>query len=892
MAPETVKAIVSDLTAEEMELARLLEQYYNSFATQEINRISNVLYGYDKAMGKNYAPIYTNRNYTKAEFGVFDQTAEGVGNLKGRQYAVNPSYNISAFDAFERHVDQTSRFVGMAIPARNWTTLMNWREKNNSTGDVITHKWGEEGKKYITDLITTLQAGDDVKNDTVSNSLAKLQSTYITAIFGANPSIVLKQLGSIPLASAYLDARNVPNPIQIKNIDRSLIAKYTQDLEWRTMGYSMPETKHLKDNPNWTQTNKFYGFVFGGDAITAMDGWAASVLWPWAENKVRREHPDLEVGTKEQVDKGESPFYKKVAELFEDAVARSQSTSDEIHQSSLRKSKNPIARAFTLFRSDSAQTYNTLRQKIGEAQYYARTGAEAKVKAAAKKAVGAAFVSLALNAMWGESINFLMALWKNKGKYYRDEEEELTLQSVLGEMVSGMLGSFAGVVTFGEEIFEVIGNLLTGEKIYDIETPGMEQLNDLITSVSTAGGSMREIISGAADVAENGGNVWKYFSDNSHDILGSIKDLAEKVVMYLPGLPASGVPVSNIEGYLLGAVKWLSPELGTAYDDFFASVDKSDLSGLEGDALKSRLGRILRDRGATDSDETVQELADLYEAGYKSAVPSATPDSVTVEGEKRELGAHQQQVYEKIWSGIVADVLDEIIASDGYADADTEGRAKILSRLYSYAAEKAKAELFDDYEISTAAGKIDAAKEGGELTADCFVTEDYKDLVDAGLESEDAYDLIDRIEEAIDNAGDDGIESIDKWRICVNMFRDSSDQLAALSMVMTPAQLEKAEMANEYGVDPEAYVSFYEVRKNYDADGNGRYTQAEFKAAIDSMGNRCTAEQKAVLWQLATGSTSAKNNPYSSAVGQKIIDAKQAAKDAEAELPRLILGGG
>lgn len=892
MAPETVKAIVSDLTAEEMELARLLEQYYNSFATQEINRISNVLYGYDKAMGKNYAPIYTNRNYTKAEFGVFDQTAEGVGNLKGRQYAVNPSYNISAFDAFERHVDQTSRFVGMAIPARNWTTLMNWREKNNSTGDVITHKWGEEGKKYITDLISSLQAGEDAKSETVSNWASKLQSTYITAIFGANPSIVLKQLGSIPLASAYLDARNVPSAVQVKNIDRNLIAKYTQDLEWRTMGYSMPETKHLKENPNWTQTNKFYGFVFGGDAITAMDGWAASVLWPWAENKVRREHPNLEVGTKEQIDKGESPFYKKVAELFEDALARSQSTSDEIHQGSLRKSKNPITRAFTLFRSDSAQTYNTLRQKIGEAQYYARTGADEKVKATAKKAVGAAFVSMALNAMWAESINFLMALWKNKGKRYRDEEEELTLQSVLGEMVSGMLGSFAGVVTFGEEIFEVIGNLLTGEKIYDIETPGMEQINDLITSISTAGGSMREIVSGAADVVENGGDVWKYFKDNSPDILGSIKDLAEKVVMYLPGLPASGIPVSNIEGYLLGAVKWMSPELGTAYDDLFASVDKGDLSGLKGDALKSRLGRILRDRGATDSDETVQELAALYEAGHKSAVPGATPDSVTVDGEKRELGTYQQQVYEKAWTGIVADVLDEIVVSEGYADADTEGRSKILSRLYSYASEKAKAEVFDDYEINTAAEKIDAAKEGGELTADCFMTEDYKELIGAGLKSEDAYELIDRIEEAVDSAGDDGIESVDKWRICVDMFRDSSDQLAALSMVMTSAQLEKAEMANENGVDPEAYVSFYEIRKNYDADGNGRYTQAEVKAAIDSMGNRCTAEQKAVLWQLATGSTSAKNNPYSSAVGQKIIDAKKAAKDAEAELPRLILGGG
>ena len=40
----------------------------------------------------------------------------------------------------------------------------------------------------------------------------------------------------------------MPNPAQIHRIDRNLISKYTQDLEWRTMGYSMPETKQLKDN--------------------------------------------------------------------------------------------------------------------------------------------------------------------------------------------------------------------------------------------------------------------------------------------------------------------------------------------------------------------------------------------------------------------------------------------------------------------------------------------------------------------------------------------------------------------------------------------------------------------------------------------------------------------
>lgn len=988
MAPETVKAIVKDLTAEEMELAQILDRYYNTFATQEINKVSNILYGYDKAMGKNYAPIYTNRNYTKTEFGVFDTTAEGVGNLKGRQYAVNPSYNISAFDAFERHVDQTARFCGMAIPARNWTNLMNWREKNNSTGDVITHKWGEEGKRYITDLITTLQAGDDAKSESVSTLASRLQSNYISAVFGANPSIVLKQLGSIPLAGAYLDARNMPTPAQISKIDRSLISKYTQELEWRTMGYATPETKQLKDNPNWTQTNKAFKFVFGGGAITAMDGWAASTLWPWAENKVRREHPELAVGTKAQIDAGESAFYKKVAEEFEIAVSRSQSVSDEIHQGTLRKSKNPITKAFTMFRSDSAQTYNALRQKIGEARYYMRTGAKEKVIQTAKKAAGTAFVAMLLNAAWSEAVSFLMALWKNKGKYYRDDEDELTFLSVAGEMVSNMLGSFAGVVTFGEEVFEIIGNILTGEKIYDIETPGMEQLNDLIDAVTTAGGGMRELVAGGWDVLKNGGNLGDYFSKHSGEMLGGIKDLAEAAAVYLSGMPAS-----NLEAYLIGALKWVSPELGAAYDDLFSDTGKSDLAGMEGDALEGRVGRIPSDRNVSESDDTAAALAALYEGGYKTAIPSDTPTSVSIDGEKHSLGEYQQQAYDTIWGGIVADALDDMVASDSFKEADQKTQAKMLSNLYTYAAEQAKAELFDEYELDSGAAKNAAIVAAGATVAECItwntitsemksgeksaelaswdipeeakreifrckisdsredsiaafdeaglsfdqflqaysmygqinnedlkagmkavefshwvnaqgytaeqaaVVKDeltyfnmtpasssrYDELVGAGMDPDEAYDLTGALNELQPEDGADEVSDLQKWRASVDFSDDVEDQLAALSAVMTDAQFQKVEIANNFGVSPDAYVTLQEIKSQYDADGNGSYKNAEIQAAVDGLPGYYTTEQKAVLWQLATGSTSARNNPYSRQVGQQVLDARAAAKEAAAQ---------
>ena len=973
LAPETVKTLVKDLTPEEQELAGLLENYYNQFASKEINRVSNVLYGYDKAVGKNYAPIYTNTNYTKSELGIYDATAEGVGNLKARQYSKNPSYNIGAFDAFERHIEQTARFVGMAVPARNWQTLLNWREKNNSMADVISHKWGDEGLKYIQDIVQTLQGGAASKSESVSTGIERAFSNYISAVFGANLSIVLKQLGSIPLAAAWLDFGNFPTPGQVRNIDRSLIAKYTQELDWRTMGYSMPETKQLKDNPNWTQSNKTFAFLFGGDAITAMDGWAASVLWPWAENKVRREHPELEMGTQAQIDSGSSPFYQKVAEEFNEAVARSQSTSDEIHQGALRKSKNQVTRAFTMFKSDSSQTYNALRQRAGEAGYYKRKG-DTEKQHKANKALAVALIAAIGGYLWTQGITFLMNLWKRKGKAYRDDDGNLTADSVAKEMVTGLVGDLAGIVVGGEEIADIIGNIIDGDsRWYGIDTPGLEQLSDIIEAAINGGKGTIQTLKDMADVVSNGGDLGEYLHRHWNDIAGGIKEMAAAAATYLPGLP-----VNNLEAYLLGTVRWAAPELAVAYEDALATASKSGLTGLTGDALQRRVNDILSNRRIETDDDTAEELAKLYEDGHTKAVPVDTPNSVSVDGENRKLSAYQQQTYDKVWSGTVGGNLKELVTSDDFQSASDETKAKMIYSLYDYAGEKAKAVLFDDYEpdsfaegadeiIAAGASAADWAAwygesstlepEGGKsgvsdaqkyallqekgysdkikqaivgsimgtdmetesgkpsqyakmlqatqsgLGMDDYLTlklddavDKYLDGIESGVDSETAFNMAWSLNELEPAEGKKNVSPAQKWRAAIDAADDAETQKAALKAVMTDDAWAKFEIADSFGVEPEAWVRLKETLPKYDADGNGSYKNAEVEAAIDGMSGSgallapwdmetggtelyLTNDEKAVLWQLFTGSKSATGNPYSKSVARKVLEAKDAAKN-------------
>lgn len=894
MAPETVKAIVGSLTPEEQELAQALEQYYNVFAKKEINRVSNILYGYDKAVSKNYTPIYTNSNYTKSELGVYDATAEGVGNLKSRQFSKNPSYNIGAFDAFERHVEQTARFVGMAIPARNWQTLLNWRERENSMADIITHDWGDESLKYIQDLVQTLQGGAASTRDSVSMGAEKVFSNYIGAVFGANPSIVFKQLGSIPLAGAWLDFKNFPSPGQVKRINRSLIEKYTQELDWRTLGYSTPETKQLKENPNWTQTNKFTNFIFGGGAITAMDGWAASVLWPWAENKVRAEFPELETGSQEQIDSGSSPFYQKVAEVFNEAVARSQSTSDEMHQGTLRKSKNPVTRAFTMFKSDSSQTYNALRQRAGEAEYYKRIG-DTENYNKAKRGLGVAFLAAVGGYIWAQGIEFLMNLWKRKGKAYRDEDGNLTAGSVAKEMALGLVGDLAGIVTYGEELADVIGNIITGDKWYGIDTPGLEQLSDVVETIVEQGQNGLDVLKDAADVVKNGGSLGEYLHRHSGDIVGGIKDLAAAAATYLPG-----ISVNNLEAYLLGTVRWASPELAAAYDDALATANKNQMKGLRGAELERKISDTLHNRRVETDETTNETLASLYESGFTKAVPSDTPGSISVDGEDRKLSAYQKQVYDKTWSGAVGSRLQELIASDVFQAADDETQEKMLSGLYEYAGEKAKAAVFDDYEVKTSTQKADDVLATGAEMADYLelklagAVDKYLDAIDGGLDTQSAKDVALGMAELAPEEGKKTVSDVQKWRAAIDAVDGTSAQRDALLAVMKDSTKQKYEIADSYGIEARTWVQLKEILPQFDEDGNGSYKGEEIENAIDALNGhsgimlpggdgpqQLTNEMRAVLWQLFTGSKSAKNNPYSERVGSQVIAEREKAKQED-----------
>ena len=870
LAPESVKKIVSDMTEQEMALANILEHYYNDFAKEEMNRVSNVLIGYDKAVSQNYAPIYANENYSKSEIGVYESKAETVSRSKSRQeYASNATYNMSAFEAFERHVDDISRYVGMAIPARNWQTLMNWQVKDGSMKDSISHQWGQEGVDYINELLTDLQTSRRPDSSKVGKFWDKVVSKYISSIFGLNPSIVLKQLGSIPLAMPYLGVSNMPGPVKVAKIDRGLIRTYTQDLDYRLLGYSMPETKILKENPGKLQTNKLLNFTFGGGAITATDGWAASVLWPWAENKVRKEQPDLMVGTQEMIESGQSPFYKAVAEEFERAVSRSQSTTATLFSSRMRRSKHPVSRALTLFRTDAAQGYNTIRQVVGEARYYARKG-DKRMANRQKLRLGQAVVGLLASYLWSEGINLIMELWKRQGDKYKDEEGNLQVESMAEDLVMGVVTNLFGLVPVAGEAAEFIASQMTGDRWYGMEVMGVEQFNEWLQYLGDAAGGIRETLVGAVDIVSNGGNLPKYLSDSSGKILSWIRDAAKATGQ------AFGIPVSNLETYSLGIMKWVSPAIATEYENMLGRGTKSNLKGLHGESLVARTQYILERRAGEVSIETAELLAELYEAGMANAIPAEPTYKLKTDTGEREMTAAERQLYDAAWSEVGKD-LEEMVQSQEFQGLDRAGKTSALKTLYDYAKAKADEAVNPEHEVEAWEEAVDTIlREGGTIGEWAALKAETKDM-----------------------------SSADKYRAIAASDMGEGAKVAAIGSVMgmemetasgNPSQyakmldiLDNGATLTEYldlldhgeedafldqikaGADISASMYMRVVKAIEAVDDNGRISQAEAEEGLRRISG-LTNEERAELWQLQDKRWKPEKNPFDVEAGRRILE--------------------
>lgn len=863
LAPETVKKIVSDLTAEELEFAELLDkQYFNGYAKTEINRVSNILYGYDRAMSDNYAPIFTNSNYNKTEPGMLqDGTAEGVGHMKTRtQGAKNPTYNVSALEAFRKHASQTSRFVGMAIPAQNAKTLLNWSGNGTTMQDAITHNWSKKELDALKSIMAELQAPTYLEQSEFSSMIGKLMTNFIGGVFGSNITVAAKVLASKLTAAIVLGNQYYPTIAQQKATDAKLISKYTSELDVRARGYGTPElaamTLSQSKYMQWVQSHKGTKLLLGGGLLQAADIYVTKMMWPWAENKVRAEYPELEIGTQEEIDSGNSPFYKKVAEVYENAIGDTQSMYDIMHRSDILRDSNEITRSFTIFHTDSLQAMNLIRKRAGElsaakqsaekAQTDAtKAAAEAKVKTAAKQLSSCISNVILMNAVV-TLFDVLRDLFRRREDKYANDEGEVTFWSFVGNSLTRLMENTSGMLIGADTLTSAILATITGDTYYDHEVIAVKAVNDIIKLGQDTEKGLYDFVANLVDVIENDGDVWEYVV-NDGDARGTIKAAAEKIAHFF-----GGIPIENVEQLLVNTIGFVFPQISAAYSGFWQTSSKKDLE--KSKDIATDISNLYKSK-LKISDDTAEELARLYESGYRNAVISDTPDSITVDGDELELNEAQRQEYNAA-AGKALKHIEDVISSNEYQAASDEDKADMLRRLNEYAKDVAKAavtgEKLDGFAANVPGWLDDGLTWGQIVSGNTNDNESASKYLEAGITSSNVREVMENLD-AIETEDGKKPSTPQKVHAIGYMTISETDKEAALSVALNEKAYSRYMIARNNGVSSADYADFLEVLDRIDVNG-GNPSRDDFKAAVEraNFNRNAAREIWATYWKSAS----------------------------------------
>lgn len=487
LKPSEVNAITARMTDKERAFALAAHGYFNGMSQASINEVSEKLKGYSLAQVEDYFPINTDTSFTKKEFDAlkFDGTIEGMGFLKERVNSSSPIMLRDMNDVLKQSVDSTAKYVGLAIPVRNFNkvwgvTKASFDEKGNRTNyessvqQAIKKKWGEDGYKYVENMMTDLNSGRSAQ-DSWAKVLNKVKSNYAGAVLTLNLSVAMKQAASYPTAGAVIGFKPLAKAMKNFNkVDLELINKYTPLLWYRTQGFSTQElgdmAKRNKSLP------KVLNWVQGVDVITTR------TLWKAAEYYVRDTNKALKHGSDE--------YYRAVADVYNRIIEETQPNYTTMQRPQLLRSENSLMQNLSMFKTQPFQNFNILYDAMGNLDAkktaYINTGT-AEAKSAfedAKKSAVWAITSQIMQLAVFAGMTFAWNMFRGKRDKYEDEDEEMTLMSALAGISKDMIGGAFSNVPFGSDVWELLSSKVFGDQYYGMDAVTVAALTDAVKAVS------------------------------------------------------------------------------------------------------------------------------------------------------------------------------------------------------------------------------------------------------------------------------------------------------------------------------------------------------------------------------------------------------------------------
>ena len=655
----------ANMSQMELRFARLLAQYMDGMSKEAINATSMELDGIERAMEAHYWPIRTDKNFLAKQPDAvkYDSSLENIGNIKNeRQHATNPIMLYDATEMLAWHMELTARYASMAVPMRNLLSVYNYNFPGEAGGvkypgsikQTIDQKWHADALNYLEQLMADVQNGQTGEQSTIGQISAKLRGMLAGSTLALNPRVALGQLASYPAALQSFDVRSMLQGLNLaERVDEKLIEQYSPVLWYRSQGNITDEiNKEGLQLPKWLDLIGFF------DKAAIKRIWAASEAWVENNTDLRRPTGD----DPEAADL----FYRKVAEKFNRAVFDTQPNYTTLQRTQLQRSGSELTKLLAMYKTVPLQYYNMALEATTRLQ-------ETKARATAEGATEAdqteykeaqQFAARTHVGIFAAQVVYVLAraLVAKYGLHREQQPEDLAWQ---------MAEAYAGSLICADTLLDLVKHWVTKSKAYDLEVSTLSTLNDLKDELAKAGDYLIKLVNGKAEL------------DEGLDMIHEAAALGSRMI---------GLPIENVEKYVLGLMKWAAPEWAYRYENVFDQMEKTDVKDPDNlRDLQAKIEVMMDNRTDDLQDETIAELARLWSEGCGNALPTAVPNKFTVDGEDVYLSAKQRGAFKDAWSEAVTENLQALMDTDAYQEADDQGRQKMIAKLYDYGYEKGKA---------------------------------------------------------------------------------------------------------------------------------------------------------------------------------------------------------
>lgn len=678
MKPTEISALLAEMTDDEKAFANLAHEFLNNDTKKAINDTSLELTGTMKAIVDNYFPIRTDPNFTMKDITglVVDGTIEGMGMLKERvKGAKNAILLEDVAQVLQRQTNNTGRYYGLAIPVRDFNKILKFKEGgiNESVRSVLDEVWGDAGINYITDVLNNIQAGSPAENGPGAKLFNTLKGTYAGTVLNWNLGVAIKQSASAPFAAVVLDPKSIAKAFAMNAFSKADYDYMDSITPWsymRRQGMSGTEMGEVYRQKNAIESNRAWQkFKQKTNFIQNVDVWTTDRLFFAAEYYVRDHFPELKV---------RGPEYNlKVAEIYNDMLQRTQPSYDVMQRNAYLRSGNTLTKIMGMFKTQTFNMGGEIIDAAGRLNAYRQLNKQGQVsdaqlkeaKAQFGKTVGAAAVSQLMLAALAVVAKAIMHNMKD----YRDDNGEVTPESVAARGMYEFLTSFAGMFMGGNELQSYLLSLSGKEKWYDLAYPGISVINDLASSSVDMTDAFRKAV------------------DKGWDDESASKFRKKAIQFAMNAAIVKRIPADNI--YKIGnAINlWVQDYKNGMLGSFAA-----------GEGLL----------GLKDSSPTADQYANMAINAYKNGnsksaelamskvKPAKIEDALGAEAKKDENG-------DSISGSKMADALQKVNDLDMSMDAKLE----LILKMYPEKTEGLTADLVDEYADMMSA-KVDGKQEG------------------------------------------------------------------------------------------------------------------------------------------------------------------------------------